>query len=106
MSSPLAEAGSALGFPPAFAKGRSFLAPARASRPPSVVHQQLAQMELYVLPGSAKYDLPSLDGPSLVAASYLQLVAPGKWTLVECTDTSLSPNGKSPMLAIHPYEDW
>lgn len=51
-------------------------------------------MELYVLPGSAKYDLPSLDGPSLVAASYLQLVAPGKWTLIECTDASLSPNGQ------------
>lgn len=51
-------------------------------------------LRLYVLPGSAKYDLPSLDGASLVCASYLQLLVPGQWELVESTEQSRSPNGK------------
>lgn len=78
-------------------------------------------LKLYVLPGSPKHDLPSLDpesigkkdgyqsrlppstdhrntpgGPacsSTVAASYLQLLRPGQWQFVHCTDPGQSPSG-------------
>ncbi|GAA5822713.1 hypothetical protein JCM11251_004352 [Rhodosporidiobolus azoricus] len=55
-------------------------------------------LELYALPGSTKHDLASLDPQSLVAASYLQLLRPGEWSLVPCTDPSLSPSGSLPFL--------
>lgn len=51
-------------------------------------------LELFVLPGSNKYDLPSLDGASLVSASYVQLATEGDFVLRECTDSSQSPNGQ------------
>ncbi|ORY61908.1 hypothetical protein BCR35DRAFT_355142 [Leucosporidium creatinivorum] len=57
-------------------------------------------LHLYVLPGSATHDLPSLDPESLVAASYLQLLRPGEWELVECSDQGLSPSGSLPFLRL------
>ncbi|GAA6003124.1 hypothetical protein JCM10207_001760 [Rhodosporidiobolus poonsookiae] len=56
------------------------------------------RLELYVVPGSSTHDLASLDPQSLVAASYLQLLRPGDWDLVPCTDPSLSPSGLLPFL--------
>ncbi|BGP05873.1 hypothetical protein JCM10049v2_001689 [Rhodotorula toruloides] len=54
--------------------------------------------ELHCLPGSHTHDLASLDPHSLVAASYLQLLCPGEWTLVHCSDPGLSPSGSLPFL--------
>lgn len=48
-----------------------------------------ATFELHVLPGSRTHDLASLDPDSLVAASYLQLLRPGLYTLVHSPDLDL-----------------
>jgi hypothetical protein len=81
------------------------------SFPPSPLHPEASltrtvpcemlspRLELYALPGSTTHDLPTLDPESLVAASYLQLLVPGQWTLVECSDPSQSPSGKP----THPF---
>lgn len=50
---------------------------------------QDARIELHALPGSRTHDLASLDPDSLVAASYLQLLSPGQWTLVHSHETEL-----------------
>ncbi|BGP13679.1 hypothetical protein JCM10213v2_001614 [Rhodosporidiobolus nylandii] len=55
-------------------------------------------LELHALAGSDKHDLASLDPESLVAASYLQLLHPGEWALVPCSDPGLSPSGSLPFL--------
>ncbi|GAA6029444.1 hypothetical protein JCM8097_003682 [Rhodosporidiobolus ruineniae] len=55
-------------------------------------------LELYAVAGSATHDLASLDPSSLVAASYLQLLHPGEWTLVPCSDPARSPSGSLPFL--------
>ncbi|GAA5973236.1 hypothetical protein JCM8115_005411 [Rhodotorula mucilaginosa] len=47
------------------------------------------RIELHALPGSRTHDLASLDPDSLVAASYLQLLTPGQWTLVPSHDSDL-----------------
>ncbi|KAG0660853.1 hypothetical protein C6P46_004408 [Rhodotorula mucilaginosa] len=47
------------------------------------------RIELHALPGSRTHDLASLDPDSLVAASYLQLLTPGQWTLVPSHETDL-----------------
>ncbi|KAK4332996.1 Tom37 domain-containing protein [Rhodotorula toruloides] len=52
--------------------------------------------ELHCLPGSHTHDLASLDPHSL--ASYLQLLCPGEWTIVDCSDPGLSPSGSLPFL--------
>ncbi|BGP22658.1 hypothetical protein Rt10032_c08g3527 [Rhodotorula toruloides] len=54
--------------------------------------------ELHCLPGSLTHDLASLDPHSLVAASYLQLLCPGEWSIVHCSDPGLSPSGSLPFL--------
>ncbi|GAA5861733.1 hypothetical protein JCM8547_000718 [Rhodosporidiobolus lusitaniae] len=56
------------------------------------------KLELHALAGSPTHDLPTLDPESLVAASYLQLLHPGEWTLVPCSDPSRSPSGSFPVL--------
>ncbi|GAA5890923.1 hypothetical protein JCM5296_001228 [Sporobolomyces johnsonii] len=56
------------------------------------------RLQLHALAGSDTHDLPSLDPPSLVAASYLQLLHPGDWDLVPCSDPALSPSGSLPFL--------
>ncbi|GAA6047666.1 hypothetical protein JCM3770_001616 [Rhodotorula araucariae] len=56
------------------------------------------RLELHAVPGSGKHDLASLDPQSLVAASYLQLLHPGAWTLVPCSDPTASPSGALPFL--------
>ncbi|SCV66980.1 BQ2448_5626 [Microbotryum intermedium] len=48
-------------------------------------------LQLYVWPGSTNHDLPSLDAQCFVAASYLQLLRPGEWELIETTDPGVSP---------------
>ncbi|GJN88683.1 hypothetical protein Rhopal_001649-T1 [Rhodotorula paludigena] len=58
----------------------------------------MSQWELHALPGSSTHDLASLDPHSLVAASYLQLLAPGDWTLVPSSDSRSSPSGSLPYL--------
>jgi hypothetical protein len=62
-----------------------------------LVEMPAATMELYALPGSITHDFPTLDPQSLTAASYLQLLHPGEWALVECSDASQSPSGPSPI---------
>ncbi|GAA5878481.1 hypothetical protein JCM3774_006415 [Rhodotorula dairenensis] len=49
----------------------------------------MATLELHVLPGSRTHDLASLDPDSLVAASYLQLLRPGQYSLVHSPDRDL-----------------
>ncbi|GAA6059531.1 hypothetical protein JCM10212_006029 [Sporobolomyces blumeae] len=56
------------------------------------------RLRLYALAGSDTHDLASLDPHSLVAASYLQLLQPGEWDLVPCSDPALSPSGSLPFL--------
>ncbi|KAG8938140.1 hypothetical protein FRC03_007576, partial [Tulasnella sp. 419] len=51
---------------------------------------------LHVWPG--RWDLPSIDIECLAAILYLQLIAPGKFTLVECSNPDLSPTGQLPLL--------
>ncbi|KWU44895.1 hypothetical protein RHOSPDRAFT_33433 [Rhodotorula sp. JG-1b] len=51
--------------------------------------QDPRRIELHALPGSRTHDLASLDPDSLVAASYLQLLTPGQWTLVHSHETDL-----------------
>ncbi|GAA5932906.1 uncharacterized protein JCM15063_002239 [Sporobolomyces koalae] len=58
----------------------------------------MTRLQLYALAGSKKHDLASLDPHSLVAASYLQLLQPGEWDLVQCSDPGMSPSGSLPFL--------
>lgn len=51
--------------------------------------QDARRIELHALPGSRTHDLASLDPDSLVAASYLQLLTPGQWTLVHSHEPDL-----------------
>ncbi|CEQ39877.1 SPOSA6832_01422 [Sporobolomyces salmonicolor] len=63
------------------------------SFPRSGLKMATQRLQLHALAGSDTHDLPSLDPPSLVAASYLQLLHPGDWDLVPCSDPALSPSG-------------
>ncbi|GAA6012510.1 hypothetical protein JCM11491_004356 [Sporobolomyces phaffii] len=56
------------------------------------------RLQLYALAGSNTHDLASLDPQSLVAASYLQLLQPGEWDLIACSDPGMSPSGSLPFL--------
>ncbi|GAA5831663.1 hypothetical protein JCM5353_000996 [Sporobolomyces roseus] len=56
------------------------------------------RLQLYALAGSDTHDLGSLDPHSLVAASYLQLLQPGEWDLIACSDPGMSPSGSLPFL--------
>ncbi|GAA5970330.1 hypothetical protein JCM3765_003046 [Sporobolomyces pararoseus] len=56
------------------------------------------RLQLYALAGSDTHDLASLDPHSLVAASYLQLLKPGEWDLIACSDPGMSPSGSLPFL--------
>ncbi|GAA5830247.1 hypothetical protein JCM3766R1_002839 [Sporobolomyces carnicolor] len=56
------------------------------------------RLELHALAGSETHDLASLDPQSLVAAAYLQLLQPGEWDLVPCSDPAKSPSGSLPFL--------
>ncbi|GAA5911151.1 uncharacterized protein JCM6883_004288 [Sporobolomyces salmoneus] len=56
------------------------------------------RLQLYALAGSDTHDIVSLDPQSLVAASYLQLLQPGEWDLITCSDPGMSPSGSLPFL--------
>ncbi|EJD41062.1 hypothetical protein AURDEDRAFT_186723 [Auricularia subglabra TFB-10046 SS5] len=54
------------------------------------------RFQLYIWPG--EWGLPSIDPHSLAAALYLQLVAPGKFLLVESVDADSAPHGQLPYI--------
>ncbi|KAM0792494.1 hypothetical protein ACM66B_005166 [Microbotryomycetes sp. NB124-2] len=60
----------------------------------------MTRLQLVSLPGSDTHDLSSLDPQCLVAASYLQLLQPGRWDLVHSTDPGQSPSGSLPVLRL------
>lgn len=53
-------------------------------------------LQLYIWPGA--WDLPSLCPLCISSATYLQLVIPGKFTLIECSNPDASPSGSLPFL--------
>lgn len=63
---------------------------ARSTRSKTAQYAQAGMaMELLAVPGSQKHDLASLDPDSLVAASYLQLLSPGDYSLEYSSDRDL-----------------
>lgn len=50
-------------------------------------------LTLHIWP--SKWDLPSIEPSCIVAALYLQLALPGRFSIQECTDPDASPNGRS-----------
>ncbi|KZV97021.1 hypothetical protein EXIGLDRAFT_764775 [Exidia glandulosa HHB12029] len=54
------------------------------------------RLHLYIWPG--EWGLPSVDAHCLAAALYLQLVAPGRFSLVESADADSAPHGQLPYL--------
>ncbi|KAH7105332.1 hypothetical protein BKA62DRAFT_385101 [Auriculariales sp. MPI-PUGE-AT-0066] len=56
----------------------------------------VSRMKLFIWPGA--WGLPSFDAHCLAAALYLQLVAPGKFALIESADPDSAPCGQLPYL--------
>ena len=50
-------------------------------------------LTLHIWP--SKWDLPSIEPSCIVAAFYLQLALPGRFSIQECTNPDASPNGRS-----------
>ncbi|KAI0306308.1 hypothetical protein B0F90DRAFT_1688817 [Multifurca ochricompacta] len=46
----------------------------------------------------SKWNLPSIEPSCIVAAFYLQLALPGRFSIQECTNPDLSPSGQLPYL--------
>ena len=50
-------------------------------------------LTLHIWP--SKWDLPSIEPSCIVAAFYLQLALPGRFSIQECTNPDASPSGRS-----------
>ena len=59
----------------------------------SVMSPSAQGLTLHIWP--SKWDLPSIEPSCIVAAFYLQLALPGRFTIQECTNPDASPSGRS-----------
>ncbi|KAF7964461.1 hypothetical protein HWV62_7413, partial [Athelia sp. TMB] len=67
------------------------------SRATMSLHPNPSQLVLHIWPG--QWNLPSHDPSCLAAVLYLQLAIPGQFSISECTNPDLSPNGQLPFIS-------